>query len=46
MSAALGLVEWQAGETIKDVLARADALMYEQKGEMRKHLGAAPRAGD
>jgi diguanylate cyclase (GGDEF)-like protein len=36
MNAALGLVAWQPGEGIKEVLARADALMYKQKGDMRK----------
>lgn len=36
MNAALGLVEWQAQEGIKEVLARADALMYQQKSEMQK----------
>ncbi len=34
MNAALGLVEWQSGEGIKEVLARADALMYKQKLEL------------
>ena len=42
--AALGLVEWQVGETIKEVLARADALMHKQKSEMRKASGARPGA--
>lgn len=36
MNAAVGLVEWQPGEDIKDLLARADALMYKQKTEMHK----------
>ena len=36
MDAAVGLVEWQPGEGIKEVLARADALMYKQKAEMHK----------
>jgi len=40
MNAALGLVEWQAGESIKQVLSRADALMYRQKTEMHKNPGA------
>jgi diguanylate cyclase (GGDEF)-like protein len=44
MMAAIGLVEWQKGETIKEVLARADALMYKQKAEMHKQSGAAPGA--
>ncbi len=41
-TAALGLVEWHASESIKEVLARADALMYKQKAEMHKQSGAAP----
>ena len=36
MNAALGLVEWQADEDIKEIVARADALMYRQKTEMHK----------
>jgi len=44
MNAAIGLVEWQAGESIKDLLSRADSLMYKQKAEMRKQSGAAPGA--
>src|ERR1019366_6791213 len=36
MTSAVGLVEWQAGESIQDVLARSDALMYKQKAEMHK----------
>jgi len=39
-TAALGLVEWQPGEGIKEVLARADALMYKQKQEMHKQATA------
>ena len=31
MSAAIGAAEWQPGETFKEVVVRADALMYEQK---------------
>ena len=42
MNAALGLVEWQAGESIKEVLARADALMYKQKAEVHKQTRPAP----
>lgn len=42
MSAALGLVEWQAGETIKEVLARADAVMYQHKGVAHKPPNAMP----
>jgi diguanylate cyclase (GGDEF)-like protein len=35
MNAALGLAEWQPGESIKSLLARADALMYKQKGKVQ-----------
>ena len=42
MTAALGLVEWQTGETLKQVLARADTLMYKQKAEMRKQPVSPP----
>jgi len=42
MNAALGLVEWQPGESIKEVLGRADALMYKQKTEAHQRSGAAP----
>jgi diguanylate cyclase (GGDEF)-like protein len=31
MSAAIGIAEWQAGDTCKKVVARADQLMYQQK---------------
>ncbi|MGA3165141.1 MAG: GGDEF domain-containing protein [Terriglobia bacterium] len=31
LDAAIGLVEWQPGETMKEVLGRADAAMYQQK---------------
>ena len=41
MSAAVGLVEWQPGESIKELLCRADALMYKQKAEMHKQPTAA-----
>jgi PleD family two-component response regulator len=44
LNAALGLVEWQPGETIKEVLARADALMYKQKSEAHKQTFAVPGA--
>ncbi len=44
MTASLGLVEWQAGETLKQVLARADALMYKQKAEMHKQPDPKPSA--
>jgi len=36
MDAALGLVEWQPGETMKAVLGRADAAMYQEKSAARK----------
>jgi diguanylate cyclase (GGDEF)-like protein len=35
LNAAIGLVEWQPRETIKALLARADALMYKQKSDVR-----------
>jgi diguanylate cyclase (GGDEF)-like protein len=41
MNAALGLVEWQTGEGIKEVLARADALMYKHKAETHQQPSAA-----
>jgi diguanylate cyclase (GGDEF)-like protein len=41
MDAAVGMVEWQPGETIKQVLGRADAIMYQQKAIAHKH-GPAP----
>jgi diguanylate cyclase (GGDEF)-like protein len=44
MTAALGLVEWQTGETLKQVLARADTLMYIQKAGMRKTPNLTPSA--
>ena len=31
MTAAVGLAEWRPGETLKEVVARADALMYQEK---------------
>ena len=44
MDAAIGLVEWRADEGLKEVLARADTLMYKQKVEMHKRSGVAPTA--
>ena len=44
MDAALGLVEWQTGETLKDVLGRADAAMYQQKALVHQSP-ASPAAG-
>jgi diguanylate cyclase (GGDEF)-like protein len=40
MSAAIGLVEWQTRELTNQLLARADALMYKQKSQMRKLMGS------
>jgi diguanylate cyclase (GGDEF)-like protein len=42
MNAAVGLVEWRPGESMKEVLARADALMYKQKARMHKQTLVAP----
>jgi diguanylate cyclase (GGDEF)-like protein len=42
MDAAVGLVEAQPGESIKNILARADTLMYKQKAEMHKRPTAQP----
>jgi len=39
MTAAVGLVAWQAGETIKGLLGRADVLMYKHKSDVRKPAG-------
>jgi diguanylate cyclase (GGDEF)-like protein len=36
MDAAIGLVEWQPGETLKEVLGRADAAMYQEKTAAHK----------
>jgi diguanylate cyclase (GGDEF)-like protein len=36
LGASIGLAEWQPGETIKEVLGRADCAMYQQKAEARK----------
>jgi diguanylate cyclase (GGDEF)-like protein len=44
MTAALGLVEWQTDETLQQVLARADTLMYKQKAVMRKQPESSPVA--
>ncbi|HWF91826.1 MAG TPA: GGDEF domain-containing protein [Terriglobales bacterium] len=30
-NAAIGLVQWKSGETVKEVIARADAAMYQEK---------------
>jgi len=42
MTAAVGLVESQSGEASKALLARADALMYQDKAEMHKPPGVPP----
>ncbi len=44
MTAAIGLVQWQSEETLRQVLARADALMYKQKAEMHKQQGSTTGA--
>jgi PleD family two-component response regulator len=36
MSAAVGLAEWQPGENFKELVARADALMYQEKKRLAK----------
>lgn len=38
ITASIGLVEWQAGENIKDVIEHADAAMYVDK-EARRRSG-------
>ena len=40
MKAAFGLVEWQTGETLKQVLARADREMYKLKAEIQTNLAS------
>jgi diguanylate cyclase (GGDEF)-like protein len=42
VAAAVGLVEWSQGETGKQVLARADARMYKEKGQTGQAAGARP----
>jgi len=42
MTAAVGLAEWQPGETFKEVTARADALMYQEKKRLA-HEGKNPK---
>ena len=44
MDAAVGLAEAHTGESIKDLLARADVLMYKQKAELHKRR-ATPSCG-
>ena len=36
MDASIGVAEWQGGETMNDVLGRADAAMYQQKKVAKK----------
>lgn len=43
MNAAFGLVEWQTGEPLKQVVARADREMYKLKGEMQPHSASPAR---
>jgi diguanylate cyclase (GGDEF)-like protein len=38
LDAAIGLVEWQPGESMKEVLGRADAAMYQQKAVAHQQL--------
>ena len=38
MAAAVGLAEWQPGETFKEVVARADALMYKEKKRLAREI--------
>jgi len=40
IEAAVGLVAWQPGETMKAVLGRADAAMYQQKAARRQGAGS------
>ena len=45
MTAAVGLAEWQPGETFKEVVARADALMYQDKKRLAQEAkNPKPRA--
>jgi diguanylate cyclase (GGDEF)-like protein len=45
MTAAVGLAEWQPGETLKEVVARADALMYQEKKRFaQERKNPKPRA--
>jgi len=41
IDASVGLVAWQPGETIKAVLGRADAAMYQQKAAARRQAADA-----
>jgi PleD family two-component response regulator len=36
ITASIGLTEWHAGETMKDVIEHADAAMYADKQATRK----------
>jgi diguanylate cyclase len=41
LTASVGIAEWQRGETMEQVIARADAAMYKRKEEARKAAKAA-----
>jgi PleD family two-component response regulator len=43
VNASIGLAEYMPGETMKELLARADAAMYEQKAASRAVGNSAPR---
>jgi len=44
IDAAIGLVAWQPGETMKAILERADAAMYQQKAARTKAASSGDRA--
>lgn len=44
LTAAIGVAEWQPGESMKQILARADRLMYKQKGAMNQQVGVPQAA--
>ena len=41
LSASIGVAEWKRGETLDDVLARADAALYTAKESGRNRVAAA-----
>jgi hypothetical protein len=45
VDAALGVAEWQPGETVAEMLGRADRLMYQQKPSRQtpNHAGETPK---
>jgi two-component system, cell cycle response regulator len=45
VTCSFGVAEWQADETIDDLLKRADAALYEAKNSGRNRVVAARRAG-